>query len=85
MKAWFVWAGEPYFTWGDYVHAETASKAKAEFMKHWYGETEWIYLRPHRCPELDDKPITAENIKIINPENNTWFPICKCELCRKEE
>jgi len=82
MKAWFVWAGEPYSEWGDYVHGETPGKAKAMFWREWHGECEWIDLRPIRAPEFDDKPITGDIILLVSGYDD-WFPICKCELCDK--
>ena len=80
MKAWFVWVGDE---WGDYVHGETAAKAKAIFWEKWAWEAdEWIYLRAVRCPEFDDIPITQEVITSHNGEETTWwYPICDCEIC----
>ena len=82
MKAWFVWVGVPYFGWGDYVHGDTAVQAKSMFWRSWGIEVEdWTCLRPHRVSELDDVPLTAENIKEINPKNYDWYPICDCSIC----
>ena len=78
MKAWFVWVGDE---WGDYVHGETAAKAKAIFWEKWAWEAdERIYLRAVRCPELDNIPITRESISEIN-DDKMWYPICDCEIC----
>ncbi len=77
MKAWFVWADDD---WGDYVHGETASKAKSMFWSTWNGETEWIHLRPFRVPELDNKLFTPESVGIPD-DNELWYSICDCEIC----
>lgn len=84
MKAWFVWAGEPYMEWGDYVHGETPGKAKAMFMKAWHTEVEWNDLHPHRYPALDDKPITYQNIFESGQTCDRWVPICECEICNND-
>ena len=77
MKAWFVWVGDE---WGDYVHGETASKAKSMFWKSWSSEAEeWINLRPRRIPYLDDVPITPESI-----DETLWDIICDCPICENE-
>ena len=76
MKAWFVWVGDE---WGDYVHGETASKAKAMFMTVWHGESEWVELRPLRFKELDDIPINKETLTKLGVLG--FYPICDCELC----
>ena len=81
MKAWFVMVGDD---WGEYVHGETASKAKSMFWKSWsYEAEEWIYLRAYRVPELDDIPITTKNINNIREDNELWHPICDCPICEK--
>ena len=64
MKAWFVWADDD---WGDYVHGNNATEAKSMFWREWSSETEWIYLRPIRYPQLDDVSITEESIlEVVN-------------------
>lgn len=98
MNAWFVsvtdW-GYPD-NWGDYVHGETASKAKAMFWREWSQEAgEWTNLRARRVPEFDDRPFTEEEILALyddldfydpsfdsweKPEE--WHPICDCEICK---
>ena len=86
MKAWFVWVGTPYYDWGDYVHGETASKAKSMFWKEWsYEADEWTRLRPIRCPEFDDKPITGKAIYEFTDDDSVWYPICKCGICKGEK
>lgn len=90
MKAWFVWYGDD---WGDYVHAETATKAKSRFYEEWSPEFDaegWIYLRPFRYPRLDDVPITNESIlegydEHEREEYKFWVPICDCEICQGKE
>jgi len=89
MKAWFVWDNNDY-NWGDYVHGETAGKAKSMFWSAWHTEAdEWICMRVSRCPELDDIPITSDSIKertnAIFNEDDYWYPICDCEICRKAD
>ena len=82
MKAWFVWSN-PYYEWGDYVHGETVSKAKSMFWKAWSYETEeWINMRCQRIPELDNIPLTSDNIEtIIGDEFDRWKSCCECFLC----
>ena len=87
MKAWFVWIGDE---WGDFVHGETAGKAKSMFWHEWSSMAEeWIYLRPIRRPDLDDVPLTEENIlKHLKGQTyegepyTNWTPICTCEVCK---
>ena len=82
MKAWFVWVGDE---WGDYVHGETASKAKSMFWKSWSSEAdEWTNLCPVRMPELDGIPITAANISTVSEDNELWYSICDCEICKEK-
>ena len=78
MKAWFVWADDD---WGDYVHGNNATEAKSMFWKEWSSETEWINLRPVRCPKLDNIPITEDKICKLHPEYAEWNPICRCKIC----
>ncbi len=89
MKAWFVWFGD----WGDYVHGETPALAKQMFKREWGPEMDWeswIYLRPIRCPRLDDIPITSESILLEDhwfegEKMDHWYPICKCGICKGNE
>ena len=91
MKCYFVWVGDPGYDWGDFVHGVSASKAKAMFWKIWSYEAEdYTWLRPIRVPELDNIPITEENIiKYLRDEEvlyegesiDEWIPECKCSLC----
>ena len=82
MKAWFVWYGDE---WGEYVHGETASKAKSMFMREWSCECDWIDLRPIRCSALDNIPITSDSIRDLHSPDTVadehLYPICKCEIC----
>ncbi len=85
MKAYFVWVGDE---WGDYVHGETASKAKAMFWRTWETEAiDWTYLRPIRVPRLDNIPMTVRNIKVEADnaayEAAGWVPTCKCKICEE--
>lgn len=85
MKAWWIWFDDE---WGDYVHGETVSKAKAMFWATWSWEAdEWIRLRAKRVPRLDDKPITMEAILEVDHYSegdllHVWYPICTCEICK---
>lgn len=87
MKAWFVWVDDE---WGDYVHGETANKAKSMFWNQWGLEAdEWIQLRPIRYPRLDNVPITSESIlegydEDQREEYGGWKPICECRLCKRQ-
>lgn len=86
-KAWFVWVGDE---WGDYVHAETATKAKSMFWQEWASEAEeWIWLGPIRCQWLDGIPITPQNIALGLTREEIdefgvmlWAPICTCQICK---
>jgi hypothetical protein len=95
MKGYWVQSSDE---WGEYVHADTASHAKAAMWQHWGSDAgEWIDLRAQRLKWFDDKPITSETVReyieqMKIPEEeyqefwNTetiWYPICKCELCKK--
>lgn len=93
MKAWFVWVGDE---WGDFVHGESAGKAKSMFWKEWAQEAdEWINLRPIRVPELDNVPLTSDVILKHLKDNGikwedvedygNWWPICDCEVCQGKE
>jgi len=81
MKAWWVSVGDE---WGDFVHAETRSKAKSMFWNKWSWEAdEWIYLRALREPKLDNKPLTAKNIQTaIGGDGLYESYTCNCELCK---
>ena len=89
-KAWFVWVGDPGLDWGDFVHGETDSKAKAMFWAEWSSTAEeYTWLRPIRCQNLDDVPLTEENIlkhlkgQTYEGEPYTeWYSICNCEICK---
>lgn len=88
MKGYFVWVGDE---WGEYVHGETANKAKSMMWKSWGIEIEWVDMRPIRIPELDNIPITnssiqnyiKKNIPQEEQELYTWHPICGCEVCKR--
>lgn len=91
MKAWFVWIMDE---WGDYVHGETPGKAKSMFWKEWGDEAdEWINLRPIRIPDLDNIPLTRENIakyqgkRLLGDQDDygNWWPICDCSVCKPED
>jgi hypothetical protein len=89
FKAWFVWVGTPGMDWGDYVHGETASKAKAQFWKQWSWEAEeWIRLRPIRVPMFDGIPLTRKTLSeyYSTPGNECYIfdPCCDCELCKQK-
>ena len=85
MKAWFVWVDDE---WGDYVHGNTRSEAKAMMWRYWSLEVdEWVYMRALHTPRLDDIPITSKTIldgydaEQQKEYDGYWHPICKCELC----
>jgi hypothetical protein len=88
LKAWFVWCGEE---WGDWVHGETATKAKSMFWDFWGGVVEeWIDMQPIRYSRLDGIPINRKNISagLTEYEIEEWGInyrdlICKCEICKK--
>ena len=89
MKAYFVWIMDE---WGDFVHGETAGKAKSMFWQEWAQEAdEWINMRPIRVSALDDVPLTRQNIKeyqlsrghsYMGEEYTEWWPICDCPICK---
>lgn len=97
MKAWWVSVD---YEWGDFVHAETASKAKSIMWGEFGGWEieEWTWMRAKRAYGLDDKPLTDENIRAylestladddevsVNEGWFPWFSCCRCEICRGKE
>jgi len=91
MKGYFIWVGDE---WGDYVHGETASKAKSMMWSEWSFMIEsWIDMRPIRIPAFDNKPITEKTIieycalnqyEFEGEPIDEWTPICECKICMTE-
>ena len=86
MKAWFVCDREDI---GVLFHAETRGKAKvlgaAEMS---FDPLDYIYVYARRVPELDDKPLTIENVEkaqVFDPSpDGQWYRYnpCRCEICK---
>ena len=96
MKAYWVSVG---YEWGDYVHAETVSKAKSKLWQEFGGFEieEWTWLRAKRVPSLDNIPLSSENIhahleRLMKEDGLLgfdeacfpWTTCCKCNICRKD-
>ena len=77
--------------WGMFIHGEDAGKAKSRAKRcEPSGEWEYTGIRLKRCPELDDKPFTPENLSPFAyvPKDGEdvvtgYIDDCDCELCKK--
>jgi|WetSurSiteA1Bulk_404760.scaffolds.fasta_scaffold14787_2 hypothetical protein len=72
--------------WCDFTHATTGQEARKMFWKEWAHEGEFIDIRARRIPELDDIPLTGENIHNAGFDGG-WLhcgvaDTCHCKLCR---
>lgn len=94
MKGWVgKFKGEE---WCMLVHGETAAKAKNNFHR-WEpsGYGEYVIIRVHRIPGLDDKPITRENARNagfsyydesrVTLDDIHFVNDCRCKICRDYE
>lgn len=79
------------------IHANSAAQAKYRARQHMdlgLFEPEYTELRATRCPSLDNKPFTLENVEtvlVFSDEDDDQFCArseyenqCPCEICREK-
>ena len=95
MKAWFGSIADE--EWGTLIHGENRGKAKWNFYR-WnpasMGDYEFVNIRVHRVPLLDDLPFTPENLDVANfhyldedgedMDNSEVINDCCCIICMPE-